>query len=62
MEKKLDQIYMEVRDLNLRVTIVETRLEERYDFPSLPAQHSSAPQISAPPKKRGRPRKTPLEE
>lgn len=55
MEQKLDNVFFEVRELNLRVTIVETRFEERIPHFQI---SSSPPQISAkPPAKRGRPRK-----
>jgi hypothetical protein len=55
IEKKLDQIFLEVRDLNLRITIVETRLEERFSpgLPRLPQKTN----VTKAPGKRGRPRK-----
>lgn len=57
IEKKLDQIFVEVRDLNLRVTILETRMEERQysSVLSIPSKDTPKPVTS----KRGRPRKNP---
>lgn len=53
IEQKLNDVFLEVRELNLRVTVVETRVEER-----MPQMYPVLPQISessAP--KRGRPKK-----
>lgn len=56
MEKKLDQIFEEVRDLNLRVTILETRMEERAGVAAVLPSASTPKALRA---KRGRPRKNP---
>ena len=58
MEKRLEQVFFEVRELNLRVTVVETRQEERVQNWAAIPFHS--PQIASEPtaKKRGRPKKS----
>lgn len=58
IERRLDEVFFEVRELNLRVTIVETRLEER--VPMMQISHAPSPQLASPStaKKRGRPRKS----
>lgn len=57
LEMRLEEVFFEVRELNLRVTIVETRMEERSGITISPAV--SPPQLGTPaaPKKRGRPKK-----
>jgi uncharacterized protein (DUF58 family) len=57
LERRLEEVFFEVRELNLRVTIVETRLEER--VPMMQVSHAPSLQLAAPSqaKKRGRPRK-----
>lgn len=55
MERRLDQVFFEVRELNMRVVVVETRLEERSSIPSLP-NHPIA-EIPSTPVRRGRPKK-----
>lgn len=60
MERRIDQVLFEVRELNLRVTVVETRQEERVpQWNSL--QYAPQPSLESTPKKRGRPRKNPEE-
>jgi len=48
---------LDIKDLNTRTTIVETRLEERNAAMFLSA--TVAPKAIAPPRRRGRPRKNP---
>jgi hypothetical protein len=57
IERRLDQVLFEVRELNLRVTVVETRQEER--MPQWHPHPMMVPQLTSEPtaKKRGRPRK-----
>lgn len=59
IEQKLDEVFFEVRELNLRVTIVETRMEER--IPLIASADTGAmPKLAPMPagRKRGRPRKS----
>lgn len=57
IEKKLDDILLEVRDMTLRITILETRVEERAGKPSI--TYSSG--VTKVANKRGRPPKKPPE-
>ena len=60
LREKLDGIFFETRELNLRMTIVETRLEERLPANlnlAIPIEEKSSDVI--PKRKRGRPRKDP---
>lgn len=56
MENKVDQILTEVRGLDLRITVLETRMEERSSTP----REIVASSTTSIPAKRGRPRKKPL--
>lgn len=59
VDRQLQDMGIDIKDLNTRTTIVETRLEERNAALFLSA--SVAPQMVTSSPKRGRPRKNPEE-
>ena len=59
IERRLDQVFFEVRELNLRVVVVETRMEERTSI--TPSSLQPVAEIGTKPARRGRPKKVTAE-
>ncbi len=58
VDRHLQEVCMDIKDLTIRTTIVETRLEER-NVSHLISSLAAPKKISSSSGKRGRPRKTP---